>query len=154
MKSSTLVSYRIPTGSVLVLDNSAWTRLITGVVPQERAHEVAGWMADEQLAVCVPFLLEAGYSARSARDRKQLMSRLSHLPRIEIDSEVEQLALSAQRELAAMGHHRLAPMDLLLAACAHCGGADVLHYDRDYDVIAEHTSLSFNSVWLVPAGSA
>jgi hypothetical protein len=36
----------------------------------------------------------------------------------------------------------------MIAACAHEAGAGVLHYDRDYDLIAEHTSLSFESVWL------
>jgi predicted nucleic acid-binding protein len=53
----------------------------------------------------------------------------------------------------AVGHHRLAPMDLLLAACAHHSGHGVLHYDRDYDVIAAHTSLEFASEWVAPAGS-
>jgi hypothetical protein len=28
----------------------------------------------------------------------------------------------------------------------------VLHYDRDYDLIAEKTDLDFESAWLVPAG--
>ncbi len=36
---------------------------------------------------------------------------------------------------------------------AHEVGAGVLHYDRDYDLIAEHTSLSVDSVWLAPAGT-
>jgi hypothetical protein len=29
----------------------------------------------------------------------------------------------------------------------------VLHYDRAYDAIAEHTSLAFASVWVAPRGS-
>jgi hypothetical protein len=29
----------------------------------------------------------------------------------------------------------------------------VLHYDGDYDTIAQHTSLSFPSVWVAPRGS-
>jgi hypothetical protein len=29
----------------------------------------------------------------------------------------------------------------------------VLHYDRDYDTIAQHSSLSFPSVWVAPRGS-
>jgi hypothetical protein len=37
-------------------------------------------MGAEKVAVCLPFLLEAGYSARSAADRKALMSRLSSCP--------------------------------------------------------------------------
>ncbi len=32
-------------------------------------------------------------------------------------------------------------------------GLGVLHYDRDYDTIAEHTSLRFKSIWVAPKGS-
>jgi hypothetical protein len=30
---------------------------------------------------------------------------------------------------------------------------EVLHYDGDYDILAEYTSLIFESVWLAPPGS-
>jgi predicted nucleic acid-binding protein len=138
---------------VLLLDTSAWTRLLMGAAPKEQAETIIGQMSEEQIATCVPFLLEAGFSARSAGDHLQIMDRLSRLPRVAIDSRVESSALGAQRELAAVGHHRLAPADVLIAACAHEAGAGVLHYDRDYDLIVEHTSLSFESVWLAPAGT-
>jgi predicted nucleic acid-binding protein len=105
------------------------------------------------LAVCLPFLLEAGYSARSAADRKSLMASLVELPRIAIDEEIERLALHAQRELAEVGHHRLAPTDVMIAACAHSSEGGVLHYDSDYDSILEHTSLMFQSEWLAPRGA-
>ena len=82
-----------------------------------------------------------------------MMDRFETLPRIVIDSEVERMALAAQRELAAIGHHRLAPMDVIIAACAHRAEAGVLHYDRDYDILAERTSLTFESEWLVPSGT-
>ena len=138
---------------MLLLDNSAWARLLTGVVPPERARTVAGWMEDGALAVCLPFLLEAGYSARSAADRQLLMAQLAELPQVAIDGEVEGLALRAQRELAEVGHHRLAPMDVMIAACAHRAEAGVLHYDGDYDLLVEHTSLVFESEWLAAPGS-
>ena len=112
----------------------------------ERLHK-------QQLATCLPFLLEAGYSARSAADRKTMIARLEQLPRVAVDGEVERLALEAQRELAEVGHHRLPPTDLTIAACAHRAGTGVLHYDRDYDLIAEHTDLSFESTWLAEAGT-
>jgi predicted nucleic acid-binding protein len=114
---------------------------------------VAAWMSDLQLATCLPFLLEAGYSARSGTERAVMMSDLARLPRVEIDREVELLALQAQRELAEVGHHRLPPTDVLIAACAHTGAMGVLHYDRDYDLLSEHTSLVFDSEWLAPAGT-
>jgi hypothetical protein len=52
-----------------------------------------------------------------------------------------------------VGHHRLPPTDIVIAACAHHAGAGVLHYDRDYDVLAQRTNLSFQSQWLAPAGT-
>jgi predicted nucleic acid-binding protein len=110
-------------------------------------------MDDGQIATCMPFLLEAGYSAHSAMDHRRLMDRLAQLPRVPIDPEVERLALQAQRELAEVGHHRLAPLDLIIAACAHRAEAGVLHYDRDYDLIAAHTSLLFESEWLAAPAS-
>jgi predicted nucleic acid-binding protein len=138
---------------VYLIDNSAWSRLMAGPVPKDRAERVIGWIEEQRVATCLPFLLEAGYSARSGADREALMGRLEHLPRVAIDDEIEAAALQAQRKLAEVGHHRLPPMDVLLAACAHCAAAGVLHYDSDYDRIAEHTDLAFESVWLAPAGS-
>jgi len=138
---------------VLLLDNSAWVRLVRGAAPRDRAKAIAEQMEAGELAVCLPFLLEAGYSARSAADRRALMTRFDPLPRVPLDPDVERLALHTQRELAEVGHHRLPPLDLLIAACAHRAEAGVLHYDRDYDLIAQHTSLVFESEWLAEAGS-
>jgi predicted nucleic acid-binding protein len=138
---------------VLLLDNSAWARLHGEMVPKGRANAVAELMESGNIAVCLPFLLEAGYSARSAADRVALMTRFDEFPRIAIDGEVERMALQAQRELAEIGHHRLTPMDVMIAACAHKAEAGVLHYDGDYDLLAEHTSLVFESEWLAPPGT-
>jgi hypothetical protein len=41
----------------------------------------------------------------------------------------------------------------MIAACAHLAGGGVLHYDRDYDLILEHTGLDFESVWLAEPGT-
>ncbi len=109
-------------------------------------------MGDLQLATCLPFLLEAGYSARSGYERSAMMADLARLPRVEIDKEVEAAALDAQRELADIGHHRLAPADVMIAACAHVAGVGVLHYDSDYDLLVKHTGLRFRSEWLAQPG--
>jgi predicted nucleic acid-binding protein len=138
---------------LLLLDTSAWSRLLLGGLPEDRQEAVLGWVEEGRLATCLPFLLEAGYSARSAPDHGKLMRRLEHLPRLPVDEAVERVALDAQRELATVGHHRLAPTDLVIAACAHLVGGGVLHYDRDYDLISAHTRLSFESVWLAKTGS-
>ena len=136
---------------LLLFDNSAWARL--AAVPQERIDEIAGLIEAGRIATCLPFLLEAGYSARNRRDRDNLMAELAALPRFALDAEVERRAEDAQRQLTKVGHHRLPPVDLLVAAVADRHGLDVLHYDSDYDLIAERTNLSFGSVWVAPRGS-
>jgi len=138
---------------VLLLDNSAWARLLQGIVPKDRAKTIGDWMEQQEVAVCLPFVLEAGYSAQSAAKHREMMVKFDRLPRVAIDGEVERLALQTQRELAEIGHHRLAPMDVMIAACAHKAEVGVLHYDGDYDLLAEHTSLVFESEWLAAPGT-
>ena len=134
---------------MLLLDNSAWARRRNPAV-RER---IAAVMRASKCGVCLPFLLEAGFSARSARDHAGILADLATLPRAAITPAVEHVALEAQGDLARVGHHGLSPVDILIAACAHESGAGVLHYDRDYDVLREHTRLRFRSEWLAPAGS-
>jgi predicted nucleic acid-binding protein len=62
-------------------------------------------------------------------------------------------AIEAQRQLARAGHHRLPPVDLIIAALADTYGLGILHYDNDYEIVSEKTDLSFDSVWLAPRGS-
>jgi predicted nucleic acid-binding protein len=138
---------------LLLLDHSAWSRLITDSVPEDREEVVLDWIGAGRLATCLPFLLEAGYSAQTAEDHGVTVARLERLPHVPIDGEVEFAAQQAQHELAKAGQHRLSPIDLIIAACAAGAAGGVLHYDRDYDLILEHTSLSFESVWLAEAGT-
>lgn len=137
----------------LLIDHSAFSRLEHEKLKPERASHVLRLMRERRLVICLPFLLEAGYSARDMRSHVTQIDGLRALPHAAIDSTVESRALEAQRQLAASGHHRLSPPDLIIAALAEARGTGVLHYDRDYDLIAEHTDLSFDSVWLAPVGS-
>lgn len=138
---------------MLLLDHSAWARLKSPKLPEERVAELAEAAATRRLAVCLPFLLEAGYSARSAEDHEAVLAELMALPLLRVDDAVETRALDAQRQLARAGHHRLPPSDVLIAAIADRNGLGVLHYDAHYDVIASKTDLDFASEWLAQPGS-
>ena len=139
--------------TTLLLDNSAWVRIADTALERERADEIAGALESGRIVVCLPFLLEAGYSARDAREHDQLLTELLSLPLYHLDDVVEQRALDAQAQLARVGHHRMPPVDLLIAAVADRHGIGVLHYDHDYDLIAEKTDLRFKSVWLASRGT-
>ncbi|HUH69887.1 MAG TPA: PIN domain-containing protein [Mycobacterium sp.] len=137
----------------LLLDNSAFVRLASPQIEERRVEEIADAIEQRRVGVCLPFLLEAGYSARSATDHDELLRELMALPMLHIDSEVERRALDAQRQLARAGHHRLPPVDLIISALADRYGVGVLHYDHDYDTLAAKTDLRFTSVWLARRGS-
>jgi predicted nucleic acid-binding protein len=136
----------------LLLDNSAWARLGHAALSDARADEIAVLLEGGRIATSLPFLLEAGYSARNAGDHDELIEELLALPLISIDDAIERRAIDAQRQLAHAGHHRLPPVDLILAAIADCHGLGVLHYDADFDLLGSKTELDFESVWLVPRG--
>ncbi|MEX2196440.1 MAG: PIN domain-containing protein [Thermoleophilaceae bacterium] len=135
------------------MENSAWARLGSPGLAPGRTGEVADALEAGRIAVSAPFLLEAGYSARDSREHEELLAELLTLPLVSLDAEVEERALDGQSQLARAGHHRLPPVDLLQAALADRHGLGILHYDGDYDVIAERTDLAFTSVWLAARGS-
>jgi predicted nucleic acid-binding protein len=137
----------------LLLDNSAWARIFDPSIPEDRATKIGEEFREERIVTCLPFYLEAGYSALSAADHDQIFGELESLNYLDVSLEVERRALDAQAQLARVGHHRVAPVDLMIAALAHCHGVGILHYDSDYDVILEKTDLDFHSEWLMPRGS-
>ena len=77
---------------------------------------------------------------------------LSMMPRVAVTEQIIDRALDVQGEMAGRGTHRApSPADLVLAACAEANGLTVLHYDKDFDLIAEVTGQPVQ--WVAPAGS-
>jgi predicted nucleic acid-binding protein len=133
-----------------LLDNSAWSRLFHPALPLDRRSEVAEAIRSDRVYVCLPFLLEAGYSARNLDDYRDITRALHGLPNASVDEAVEARAIHMQGDLVACGHHRLPPADLLIAAIAERHGLTVLHCDSDFDVIRDKTSAVLSAEWLAP----
>lgn len=105
------------------------------------------------LATCVTVDLEVCFSARSPREYATIAARRAQgfidLP---LTSAIGERARQVQAMLATRSQHRAAGVfDLLTAAIAEHYGAIVLHYDRDFDHIAEVTGQQTR--WIVPRGS-
>ncbi|HEV7721442.1 MAG TPA: PIN domain-containing protein [Iamia sp.] len=107
--------------------------------------------ADGALHMTEIVALELLYSARSPADYTVRWDGLASLPWLPMSSEVATTALDLQRRLATEGQHRRPIPDLLVAATALVHDATVLHYDRDFDLIAEVSDLSAR--WIIPAGT-
>lgn len=95
--------------------------------------------------------LEVLYSARSPADYEAILAERRSLPSYPVDRTVTDRAIEVQHRLARLGRHRVALPDLLIAAVAEVNGLTVIHYDRDYDRIAEVTLQPCE--WVVPPGS-
>jgi predicted nucleic acid-binding protein len=146
-----LTGYR----QALLLDNSAWARAMDGRLAGAPRKRFDAALTAGELWSCPPTLLEMLYSARNEGQFVAIKGELSALLHAPLTAEAAARAVSAQAELAAAPgvSHRVKPVDLLIAALAASAELGVLHYDRDYDAIAEHTSLEFPSVWVAPRGS-
>lgn len=106
-----------------------------------------------RLATCGTVRLEVGWSATSSTHFRQMMEDLSWYEALEITQETIDLACDLQGALVDRGHHRGPGVaDLILAATAICHSAAVLHYDQDFDLIADVDG-RLTQRWVVPPGS-
>lgn len=133
----------------LVIDASAWARAHH---PQVRAQWKEA-LLDRRFRISPAVRLEILLSARGGESFDTLAERLSALQAAPLDASVTDAAEHAMRALAhrLAGAQRLPIVDYLVAAAAQELGAAVIHYDRDYDTLAD--LMAFESVWLAPAGT-
>jgi predicted nucleic acid-binding protein len=115
--------------SLVLIDKSAYARGL----------DVSG---DDELCLCAVTRLELLYSVRSPQDYERLEQDLTAFRDLRMDAETFAVALSAQRELAAAGRHRIPIPDLLIASCAQQHSADVAHVDRHYDTLSQVLSFT------------
>jgi predicted nucleic acid-binding protein len=140
----------LPGGDLpLVVDTSAWAR---AHYPEVRQSWKEALLA-RRLRISPVVRFEILLSARDGESFDMLAERLTALHAAPLSASVFASAQSAMRTLAnrSAGAHRLPIVDYLVAASAQELGAAVIHYDRDYDTLAD--LMGFESIWLAPAGT-
>ena len=130
----------------VLIDTSVLTRLREPSV-RVRVDDLA---LVREAIICDITMLEVGSSARNAQEFDSLMAHLRALERVEVTPGDFDRALHTQRSLAERGHRGRKIPDLLIAAVAQRLGLTVLHYDHDFDLIAECTGQSMQ--WVVARG--
>jgi predicted nucleic acid-binding protein len=133
-----------------LIDTSALVRLLRD--PAVRA----AW--EEQVnaglvAVCPVGELEFLQSAQSTAHREELVRLLAEaFSWVSMPEQVFARAMEVQAGLTTRGQHRAAGIvDLLLAAAGEYQRLTLVHYDHDFDLVAEVTGQP--AIWIVPAGS-
>lgn len=128
-------------------DKSALARVGSPAV----SERIGPLLTDGLIATCPIVDLEVLYSARSASEYEEVLAERRALPTCAVDPDVTTRALEVQRLLARSGRHRVPLPDLLIAATAEVHDLSVLHYDADFDAIAEASGQ--RAEWVVPRGS-
>lgn len=94
------------------------------------------------IATCDAVKLELLVETRDEEDFSWRRAELEYLRRCPISERAWRRALDVMHGLAERGplHHRQVPiLDLLVAAAGELAELPVLHYDRDFELIAEVT---------------
>ncbi len=95
--------------------------------------------------------LEVGHSARNAGEWDDLIGALDIFVLIETTADHIGRARQVQRLLTTRSQRGRKIPDLLIAAAAEAERLTILHYDQDFDKVAEVTGQ--RAQWVVPAGS-
>ena len=132
-----------------LIDTSAAARMTNQLVAQRLSPLIEAGL----VGTCAVLDAEALYSARLPGEYERVRSRrrvvYEYLP---TGDEHWQLALDTQRQLAHRCRHRSVGIaDLLIAAVARDHNVTVLHYDPDYELVADLIGLE--QQWVAPAGS-
>ena len=132
-----------------LVDTSVFARLAKPSV----AAALAPLVAEGQVALCAPVAFELGFTARNPADYKEVADRLSSFSPVPTTDADHRRALEVQGALAARGQHRaLSLVDGLVAAVAEARALTVLHYDADFELVAEMTGQ--DQRWVVDRGTA
>ncbi len=131
-----------------LIDTSALARMPLSPVRERLAPIIEAGEA----ATCAIIDLEVLYSARGPEEHAEIRLRRALAYRqVSLSDQIFERAIAIQAELAKRGRHRVSIPDLVIAAAAESAGLTVLHYDGDYDLIAQVTGQP--AEWVVPRGS-
>lgn len=95
--------------------------------------------------------LELLYSTRNLVDYEQVLEERRSLDAAPITPEVMARVIQLEHEPARHGHHRVPIPDLVISAAAQAVGLTVLHYDSDFERIADAGGAAHE--WVAPRGS-
>ena len=135
--------------AAFLADTSVFARLSKPTV----AAAVSPLIFKGHVAVCSPVIFELGFSARNSADHEALLSRMDAFESVRVTDGDHQRSIETQGRLAEHGgHRRISLVDALVAAVAESRDLTVLHYDADFEAIADLTGQAHR--WVVKRGTA
>lgn len=131
----------------MALTHLADTSVLTRLDREPVRRVLRELIASRNVAICRMSRLEIGFSARNGPEWDRLLGAVSVLAPVEVESADLRRAEQVQRALAEAGLRGRKVPALVVAAVA----VTVLHYDRDFELVARVTGQG--EQWVVPAGT-
>jgi predicted nucleic acid-binding protein len=136
-------------GAIYLADTSVYVLQGRHQAVRDRFEEL---LMAGRLAACQMTALEYLNNAPDPKGYSALWDALHAQRWIDVTTEAMDRALDVHRELGLKSQHRHFRLpDLIIAATAELSRATVLHYDADYDRIAEITGQPVE--WVAEQGS-
>ena len=135
-------------------DTSAWLLAQRRDAPLELRKSFAELVSSGEIALCGPVQWELLHSSNNAAEFESRREDLDAIDMAPFANADWKRALDIGHELAKLGGslHRAPSMpDVMVAVAAERAGITVLHYDKDFDLIAGVTGQPCE--WIAPKGS-
>jgi predicted nucleic acid-binding protein len=124
---------------VILVDTSAWVEFLRGT--DSSVCDAVDRLLDSEVAICDAVSMELLAGARDERQLAQLRGLLARAITLPTSPAEYEMAASMYRACRAKGETVRKLIDCLIAAVATNAGAEVLHADTDFAVLARHTDL-------------
>lgn len=127
-----------------IVDTSAWARRAKPAV-RDQIKSILEESDDSRLVMAPTVMLELLRGPQGDAVAAERSRLLDHMELLAADTETFALAADAMERMAAWAPegHRIAIADLITAALAHQHRCGVIHCDRDFLELAEHSGLAF-----------
>jgi len=135
-------------------DTSAWGLARRKSAPRALSESFGKLLLTGQIATCGAVVWELLQRADNVVEYETRRRELEHLERAPFDDPDWAPALDICRELVKKGgslHRAPSLADAIIAVAAERAGLVVLHYDKDFDLIAGVTGQPCE--WIAPKGS-
>jgi predicted nucleic acid-binding protein len=140
--------------TTFLADTSAWLLAKRRDAPPELRASFGNLLSSGEVAICGPVQWELLHSSDNAAEYETRRTELTALDQAPFANADWGRALDIGHQLAKLGGslHRAPSMpDVMIAVAAERAGLTVLHYDKDFDLIAGVTGQPCE--WIAPKGS-
>jgi predicted nucleic acid-binding protein len=133
----------VPGGVVILVDTSVWIEAFAKPprVDLTRLADV------DEIVICLPIYQEVLQGFRDEFAFRRARNAMSAMPMVEapLQAEVFDEAVALYRSARRVGLTVRSTIDCLIAACALRHQLEILHLDRDFDLLARISSLRVRS---------